>query len=67
VDEQVRAKGGELRLGRLRRGYPHLNETGAAPLHGKRYGLAVHAGREGDEHANHGAQLTSPSGTPAAL
>jgi hypothetical protein len=61
----VRPEGGELLLRGLRRGYPHLDEAGAAPLDGERDGLAVHPRREGDEHAYHGASVPA-SGAPAA-
>ncbi len=57
VDEQVRQEGGQLPLGPLRRGGPHL-EARTVVLDREGYGLAVHPRRQGYKHAYH------PPGVP---
>ena len=59
VDEQVRTEGFDLPRGGLRGGGPNV-EAGAVAVDREGYGLAVHAGREGYEHAGHVHGCTTP-------
>ena len=67
VDEKVRPEGSDLGLSRLRRGDPNLREVGANAPNAKRHGLAVHQGREGDEHAQHAGKRISRPRKPATV